>query len=93
MTKITIQDDSLDAFSAIDMHYHVESVSGRGSLLIAFSIDGRTIPVSLISPSSFPAGYLGVFLFESEMFHSNADSSRQKLVLPVPPPNPVLKLV
>ena len=82
MTKIAIQDDSLDAFSTIDMHYHVEPVSGKGSLLIAFSIDGRTIPVSLISPSSFPAGYLGVFLFESEMFHSNADSSRQKLVLP-----------
>ena len=82
MTKITIQDDSLDVFSTIDMHYHVEPVSGKGSLLIAFSIDGRTIPVSLISPSSFPAGYLGVFLFESEMFHSNADSSRQKLVLP-----------
>jgi hypothetical protein len=82
MTKVTIQDDSLDAFSAIDMHYHVESALGRGSLLIAFSIDGRTIPVNLISPSSFPSGYMGVFLFESEMFHSNADSSRQKLVLP-----------
>ncbi|WP_395642133.1 ATP-binding protein [Rudaea sp.] len=82
MTKITIQDDSLDAFSTIDMHYHVESVSGRGSLLIAFSIDGRTIPVNLIPASSFPSGYMGVFLFESEMFHSNADSSRQKLILP-----------
>jgi hypothetical protein len=82
MTKITIQDNSLDAFSAIDMHYHVESVSGKGSLLIAFNIDGRTIPVNLISPSSFPLGYMGVFLFESEMFHSNADSSRQRLVLP-----------
>jgi len=30
MTKITIQDDSLDAFSSIDMHYHVEPVSGKG---------------------------------------------------------------
>lgn len=82
MTKITIQDDALDAISTIDMHYHVESVSGKGSLLIAFSIDGRTIPLNLIPASSFPPGYLGVFLFESEMFHSNADSSRQKLVLP-----------
>lgn len=82
MTKITIQDDSLDAFSTIDMHYHVEPVSGKGSLLVAFSIDGRTIPVNLIPASSFPTGYMGVFLFESEMFHSNADSSRQKLVLP-----------
>lgn len=82
MTTITIQDDSLDAFSTIDMHYHVEPVSSKGSLLIAFSIDGRTIPVNLIPTSSFPPGYMGVFLFESEMFHSNADSSRQKLILP-----------
>ena len=82
MTKIAIQDDSLDAFSTIDMHYHVEPVSGKGSLLVAFSIDGRTIPVNLIPASSFPPGYMGMFLFESEMFHSNADSSRQKLILP-----------
>lgn len=82
MTKITIQDDSLDAISAIDMYYHIESVAGRGSSLTAFSIDGRTIPANLIHPASFPTGYLCVFLFESEIFHSNADSSRQKLVLP-----------
>lgn len=82
MKKITFQDDSLDAFSTIDMYYHVEPVSGKGSLLVAFSIDGRTIPVNLIPTSSFPPGHMGVFLFESEMFHSNADSSRQKLILP-----------
>ncbi|MDM8351708.1 ATP-binding protein [Brevundimonas diminuta] len=82
MTKITIQDDTLDAISTIDMHYHVAPVSGKGSSLVAFSIDGRTIPANLIPPSSFPPGYLCVFLFESELFHSNADSSRQRLVLP-----------
>lgn len=82
MTKISIKDDSLDVFSSIDMHYHVEPVLGKGSLLVAFNIDGRTIPVNLIPASSFPSGYMGVFLFESEMFHSNADSSRQKLMLP-----------
>lgn len=82
MTKITIQDDTLDAISTIDMHYHIAPVTGKGSSLVAFSIDGRTIPANLIPPSSFPPGYLCVFLFESELFHSNADSSRQKLVLP-----------
>lgn len=82
MTKVTIQDDSLDAISSIDMYYHIESVAGKGSSLTAFSIDGRTISANLIPPASFPAGYLCVFLFESEIFHSNADSSRQKLVLP-----------
>lgn len=82
MTTVTIHDDSLDAISAIKMHYHIAAVSGRGSSLVAFSIDGRTIPANLIPPSSFPPGYLCVFLFESELFHSNADSSRQRLVLP-----------
>jgi len=82
MTKVAIQDNSLDAISGIDMHYHIAPVSGKGSSLVAFSIDGRTIPANLIQPSSFPPGYLCVFLFESELFHSNADSSRQKLLLP-----------
>lgn len=82
MTKITIQDNSLDAVSAIDMHYHIEPTAGKGKSLTAFSIDGRTIPANLIPHTSFPPGYLCVFLFESEIFHSNADSSRQKLMLP-----------
>lgn len=82
MTKVTIQDDSLDAISIIEMYYHIESVAGKGGSLTAFSIDGRTIPANLIPSSSFPPGYQCVFLFESEIFHSNADSSRQRLVLP-----------
>lgn len=82
MTKVIIQDDALDAISIIDMYYHIESVAGKGSSLTAFSIDGRTIPANLIPLSSFPPGYRCVFLFESEIFHSNADSSRQSLVLP-----------
>lgn len=82
MTKVTIQDHSLDAISAVDMYYHIEEVTGKGRSLAAFSIDGRTIPANLIPHSSFPPGYFCVFLFESEIFHSNADNSRQKLVLP-----------
>lgn len=82
MTKVPIHDDTLDAISDINMYYHIESVSGKGRSLIAFSIDGRTIPVNLIPSSSFPPGYLCVFLFESEIFHSHTDSSRQRLVLP-----------
>ena len=82
MTKVTIEDNSLDAISTIDMYYHIEAVAGKGSSLIAFSIDGRTIPADLIPPSSFPVGYRCVFLFESEIFDSKSDSSRQKLLLP-----------
>jgi len=82
MTKVTIKDDSLDAISAIDMYYHIEPAIGKGTSLIAFSIDGRTISINLIPPSSFPPGYRCVFLFESDIFHTSADSSRQRLVLP-----------
>lgn len=82
MTKVSIQDDYLDAFAAIDLYYYINQVEGKGSSLQAFNIDGRTIPANLIPPSSFPTGYHCVFLFESDLFHSVADSSRQKLVLP-----------
>ncbi|MFD3306610.1 hypothetical protein [Alteromonas macleodii] len=40
------------------------------------------MPVSLVNTSSIPYGYSCIFLFESEIFHSNTDSSRQKLILP-----------
>lgn len=82
MSKVTIQDDTVDSISSIEMYFHVAEVSGKGSQLTAFNIDDRTIPAKLIQPSAFPFGYRCVFLFESEVFHSNADSSRQKLVLP-----------
>ncbi|MFG6637729.1 ATP-binding protein [Sulfitobacter sp. 1A12126] len=82
MTRVEIKDNAIDAISSIQMSYHIAPVSGRGRSLVAFSIDGRTIPVSPITQSSFPHGYLCVFLFESELFHSKADSSRQKIILP-----------
>lgn len=82
MTKVTIKDESLDAISTIDMFFHIKQVSGKGGSLTAFSIDGRTIPANLIPASSFPLGYLCVFLFESDIFHTSTDTARQKLVLP-----------
>ncbi len=82
MNKVTIKDENLDIFLSIDMFFHVEQVEDGGDFFTAFSIDGRTVPVKLIPTSSFPIGYLCFFLFESEAFHSNTDSARQKLVLP-----------
>ncbi len=82
MTRVEIKDNAIDAISSIQMSYHIAPASGRGRSLVAFSIDGRTIPANPVSQSSFPHGYLCVFLFESELFHSKADSSRQKIILP-----------
>ncbi len=82
MVSACIKDNSLDAFDHINMLYHVTEAGSRVSQLIAFNIDGRTIPADIIQQSSIPTGYSVLFLFESSLFHTNSDSSRQKLILP-----------
>lgn len=77
-----IRDNAVDAHSGINMHYYIKATTGPANLLTAVSIDGRTIPISLIQPSSIPHGYSVVFIFSSELFAASADSSRQKLLLP-----------
>ncbi|HDZ25046.1 hypothetical protein LCGC14_1279480 [marine sediment metagenome] len=81
-STIIIEDEAFDAFSTIKMHYHIERSQGKGRHFTAFDIDGRTVEIKLLSPGAVPAGYDCIFIFESELFHTNSDSSRQKLVLP-----------
>ncbi len=78
----TIQDDTFDAHSGINMHYHIKTTTAPANLLTAVNIDGRTIPINLIQPSSIPYGYSVVFVFSSDLFAASADTSRQKLILP-----------
>lgn len=82
LTLVEIDDPKIDAFSKVKIRYHITENDGSGTCLTAFNIDDRTVPVSLVNTSSIPYGYSCIFLFESEIFHSNTDSSRQKLVLP-----------
>lgn len=82
MVLVNLENHGLDLNSKIEMSYHVKNIKGKVPPLIAFSIDGRTIPINLISEHSIPLDCHCVFLFESELFHSKADSSRQKLLLP-----------
>lgn len=82
MVLVDLENHGLDLNSKIEMSYHVKNIKGKVPPLIAFSIDGRTIPINLISENSIPSDYHCVFLFESELFHSKTDSSRQKLLLP-----------
>jgi len=77
-----IRDDAVDAHSGINMYYYIKATTAPANLLTAVSIDGRTIPINLIQPSSIPHGYSVVFIFSSDLFGANADSSRQKLLLP-----------
>jgi len=82
LTLKEIRDDEIDAHSGINMHYYIRATTAPANLLTAVSIDGRTIPISLIQPSAIPHGYSVVFIFSSDLFGASADSSRQKLVLP-----------
>ncbi len=82
MTVVDLGNHGLDSISTIEMSYHVKGTKGKASPFIAFSIDGRTIPINLIPENSIPPDYHCVFLFESDLFHSKTDSSRQKLLLP-----------
>lgn len=82
MTVVDLGNHGLDSISKIEMSYHVKRTKGKASPFIAFSIDGRTIPVNLIPENSIPPDYHCVFLFESDLFHSKTDSSMQKLLLP-----------
>ena len=81
MKEVDITDQTLDVFAPVKMLYNIKDDAGKEPSLVAFNIDGRTIPAKLIQPSSIPLGYSFVCLFESEIFHSSADSSRQKLLL------------
>ena len=82
MALVEIKENFIDGFDSINMHFHVEKSTGKDIYLVAYSIDGRTIPTNLIMPSSIPHGFSVIFLFESKIFNASSDSSRQKLLLP-----------
>jgi hypothetical protein len=78
----TIQDNSIHAFADITMSYSLRQKTGENLQLTAVSIDGRTVPIKLISPNSIPPNHSAIFLFESDLFTGKSDNSRQRLVLP-----------
>lgn len=82
MTKVEILDNTIDGIDPIDIYFHIEKTESKPVHLIAFSIDGRTIPAKLVQLTSIPSDYSVVFLFESALFNAKSDSARQKLVLP-----------
>ena len=63
------------------MRYILEKNSAHRTLLTAVSIDGRTIPLTLLEPRALPPASSAIFLFESDLF-GTADAARQGLTLP-----------
>lgn len=76
-----IEDDAIDVFSQITLHYLIKETSAAGDLTTAVSIDGRTIPIGLLAASAMPPGYSAIFIITTPLIGISADSSRQKLVL------------
>lgn len=82
LTSVKVNDPRLDAFDGIEMLYQIKPSSSNRKIFTAASIDGRTIQMNLIHPSSIPLEYSVLCLFFSRLFKGSADSSRQKLIFP-----------
>lgn len=73
-------DFTIDAIEPIEMWYAVEPNSSTPTQLTAFSVDGRTIPSSLLKKRAIPEHVMAVFIFQSKVFRT--DTERQRLKLP-----------
>jgi len=80
LSRTTIQNDFLDWFEEIEVHYSITNDRTRPkSMKIAVSLDGRAMPYQLVSEESIPGGYQALFLLKSDLF--KVGSARQQLQL------------
>ena len=82
-TKVYFDFEQLNESITICMDYLIKSNTYSNPILDTYlNIDKRCIPFSLLSSKTIPAHHSAFFLFSSEIFHTNSDNSRQKLILP-----------
>lgn len=81
LTISEISEPSLHFFDKIEVYSAVLTNQPYPLILTAVNIDGRAIPVKILTPSSIPAGASAIFLFKSNLF-GKSDLARQKLILP-----------
>ena len=73
--------ESLDLFDRIDIFYKIKQTNKESSLVTAICVDGRTIPIDIMSKESTPKGYEIVFLLYSSFFTGKTNPSREALTL------------
>ena len=73
--------ESLDLFDTIDIFYKIKQTNKESSLVTAIRVDGRTIPIDIMSKESTPKGYEIVFLLYSSFFTGKTNPSREALTL------------
>ena len=89
----TFKDDSIDVVSEIEILYLIRERTRQQENLFAMCIDGRTLRLPsqrFLQPTAIPPAYSVIFLFESDLFTGNSDSSRQKMTLPDTVSEPLL---
>ena len=89
METVIIQSKSMeeqlrivDVNADICMRYYIQPAEVKAKQMVAFSVDGRTIPAKFFPQSACPQDHSCFFFFKSDMFDSNSDNSRQELNLP-----------
>ena len=79
----SVQDQSLDFFQRIDIHYDVaHDLTKPKSIVTSICVDGRAVSTELVPPDAMLAGYQMAFFFTSDYFKGKTNASRQKLELP-----------
>lgn len=76
-----IEAPELDLFEKLNLYYSVKENYSENSIITAICVDGRTIPIDIISKGGIPSGYEIVFLMYSNLFRGKVNSSRQELTL------------
>jgi hypothetical protein len=70
----------IDLFEEFDLYYSVkENENYDSSTITALSVDGRTLPVDVLSKGGIPKGYEIIFLLYSNLFTGKVNASRQDL--------------
>ncbi len=77
---VTFDAEGIDLFEKFDLYYSVQANQSKESATItALCVDGRTLPMDILSKEGIPIGYEIIFLLYSNLFTGKVNASRQEL--------------
>jgi len=79
MTLIPFEAMNISMFDKFDLYYSIKVITDPTSVITALCVDGRTIPVEILSKGGLPQGYECIFLLYSKLFDGKTNASRQEL--------------
>lgn len=80
LEKLTFDVKEVDLFEKFDLYYSVKENDNKDSSTItALCVDGRTLPVDVLSKGGVPKGHEIIFLLYSNLFTGKVNASRQDL--------------